>query len=289
MALGDLVTADWEAEYQSFAFGGDSAFALAQLDGIVSLPDVNSGDSGRLIRHGLHAGDDYLTGRTVTITMEVYGATDAALETSIQNLLTAFKPGESESGLVFQIPGVANGNKFLLWSRPRRRAVPINLEWFHRVPVITIEMAATDPRLYAAAESTQGLGLPTAGGGMEFNEVPNITFGTTSTGGEETLNNAGTFKTSPVFKITGPVTDPRLVNVTAGKTFHWEGTVSSGDFLLVDMGTRTVLLNGTASRYSGLTGASEFWDLSPGDSSVQYRAAAYTASTATATWRSAWV
>jgi len=289
MALGDLVVSDWMGEYQLLAFGDSTAYSIAQIDGIVGLPDVTSGDRGVLLRHGLHAGDDYLSGRSVTLTLEVYGATDAAIETAVQNLLVAFRPGEDEAGLVFQIPGVANGNKFLLWARPRRRSVPINLEWLHRIPIVTIEMEATDPRLYASAESSQALGLPTSGGGMEFPEVPNITFGNTSTGGEQSLSNAGSFSTSPTVKIVGPVTDPRLINVTSGDTFHWEGTVPSGSYLLVDMGTRTVLLNGTASRYSGLTSASVFWDLAPGASSIQYRANAYTASTATVTWRSAWV
>jgi hypothetical protein len=289
MAIGDLVTADWECEYQLLAFGGDSDYALAQIEGLVDLPTVTSGDRGRLLRHGIHPGDDFLKSRTVTLTLEVQGDDSTDLAANIQALLAAFVPGGPEAPLVMQIPGVANGHKFRCWVRPRRRNAPINREWFYNIPIVTIQMEATDPRLYSDTESTQALELPSSGGGMEFNETPNITFGAVSTGGETTLTNAGTFKTAPVFKLAGPVTDPRLTNVTSGETFHWEGTVASGDFLLVNMDNRTVLLNGTASRYSGLTSVSAFWELAPGDSSIQYRAASFTASTATATWRSAWV
>jgi hypothetical protein len=289
MAVGDLVTADWECEYNGLAFGGDSAFAITQISGLVDLPAVTSGDSSRLLRHGTHPGSDFLVDRTVTISLELYGATDSEIETSVQSLLAAFVPGADEQALVMQIPGVANGTTFLLWCRPRRRNVPINREWFYRIPIVTLEVAATDPRLYALTEGSQTILLPSASGGMEFNEVPNITFGTTGTGGEQTLNNAGTFSTAPVFKLTGPVTDPRLINVTSDETFHWEGTVPTGSYLSVDMENRTVLLNGTSSRYNGLTSLSTFWELAPGDNSIQYRAAAYTASTAVASWRSAWV
>ena len=289
MAIGDLVTADWECEYQLFAFGGDSDYALARIQGLVDLPTISSGDRGRLLRHGTHPGDDFLQARSVTLTMEVLGDSASDLGTNVQALLAAFVPGGDEAPLVMQIPGVANGTKFRLWARPRRRSAPIDREWFYNIPIVTLQMEATDPRLYADTESSQAVSLPSAGGGLTFNASPNFTFGAVSTGGEQTLNNAGTFRTSPVFKITGPVTDPRLINVTSDETFHWEGTVASGDYLLVDMEDRTVLLNGTASRYSGLTSSSVFWELSPGDSSIQYRAAAYTASTATATWRSAWV
>lgn len=289
MAVGDLVTADWECEFNGLAFGGDSAYSITNISGLMDLPVVTSGDSRRLLRHGTHAGTDFLADRSITVALEVYGETDAIQAANVQALLAAFVPGAEEQALVMQLPGVADGNKFLLWCRPRRRNAAVNREWFYRIPIITLELLATDPRLYAAAESTQTILLPSASGGMEFNEVPNITFGTVGVGGEQTLNNAGTFTSSPVFKITGPVVDPRLVNVTSGDTWHWEGTVPSGSYLTVDMENRTVLLNGTASRYSGLTSTSVFWALAPGDSSVQYRAAAYTASTAVASWRSAWV
>jgi len=289
MAVGDLVTADWECEYGGLAFGGDSDYAIANISGLMDLPAVTSGDSLRLLRHGTHAGTDFLASRTLTIAIEVYGSTDAALATNMQNLLAAFVPGGDEQALAMQIPGVANGAKVQVWCRPRRRNAPVNREWYYRIPVVTLEMVATDPRLYAVAEGGQSILLPSASGGMTFNETPNITFGTVGVGGEQSLTNAGTFSTSPVFKINGPVDDPRLINVSTDETWHWEGNVPSGSYLTVDMENRTVMLNGTASRYSGLTSSSTFWVLAPGVTSVQYRAAAYTASTAVASWRSAWV
>ena len=289
MAVGDLVTADWEMEYQGFAFGGDSDYAIAQIQGLADLPAITNGDRSRLLRHGLHPGDDFLQGRTVVMAIEVYGADSDELETNIQSLYTALRPAQDEAALVMQIPGLANGAKFLIWARPRRRSAPINREWFYNIPVMQVEWAATDPRLYALTESSTIISLPTTSGGLTFSVTPNLTFGSVSTGGEADLSNAGTFQTGPVVKITGPVTDPSLENVTTGKTWDYTGTIASGDYLLVDMEDRTVLLNGTASRYSNLTASSEFWDLEPGTNTIQFRAAAYTASTATVTWRSAWV
>ena len=289
MALGDLVTADWEMEYQSFAFGGDSDYAVAQIQGLADLPQISSGDRSRLLRHGLHPGDDFLQGRSFSMAIEVYGSDSSDLATNVQSLWSALRPGQDEAALVMQVPGMCNGAKFLSWCRPRRRSAPINREWFYNLPVMQVEWFATDPRLYALTESSQAISLPTSGGGLTFDVTPDIAFGSVSTGGEQVLNNAGTFETSPVFVITGPVTNPKLTNTTTDKVWEYSGTISSGDYLVVDMGVRSVLLNGTASRYSNLTAASEFWDLEPGNNSVQYRASAYTASTATATWRSAWV
>ena len=289
MATGDLVTTNWEGEYQAFAFGGDSDYSITQINGIVGLPDISSGARRRLLRNGMQPADDFLLSRTITLSLELYGADDTTLNTNVQAFLLAFRPGESEAALVLQIPGIANGNKFLLWCRPRNRFAPVGMEWYHRVPLVDVELVATDPRLYAATESSTGSTLPTAAGGMQFNEVPNITFGAAASGGSDQLTNAGTFKTSPVLKIVGPITDPIVTNTTTDKIFAWQGTVAAGTFLLVDMNNRTVLLNGTASRYNGLTASSQFWDLEPGVNDITFRAAAFTAATLTTTWRSAWV
>jgi len=276
-------------EYQSFAFGGDSDFAIAQIRGLADLPQISTGDRSRLLRHGLHAGDDFLQGRSFQMAIEVYGSDSTDLADNVQDLYTALRPGQPEAALVMQVPGLCDSNKFLVWCRPRRRSAPVNREWFYNLPVMQVEWFATDPRLYALTESSTAISLPTSSGGLTFSVTPPITFGSVSTGGEGDLSNAGTFQTGPVVNITGPVTNPKLTNVTTGEVWEYNGTVASGDYLLVDMEDRTVLLNGTASRYSNLTAASVFWDLEPGTNTIQYRASAYTASTATFTWRSAWV
>lgn len=288
MTVGDLVTTDWMAEFNGLAVGDDEAISLVQIEGLADLPAVRSADRTILRRDGLHAGDDFLGGRSVVLTLELEADTDAGLATLVEAVGAAFQVG-AEQALVFQVPGVAGGNKAQLWCRPRALSAPITLDWLYRMPIMRVQLAASDPRLYALTEGSEADTLPTTEGGREFNEVPPITFGAVSTGGLFTCTNDGTVLTWPVIKLTGPVTNPRITNVTTDETLELELVVASGDYVLLDTDARTVLLNGTASRYSSLAQDSTWWGLQPGDNEVRYEASTTTASTITVTWRSAWL
>lgn len=289
MAAGDLITADWEMEYGGLLIGGDTSYSVAQVTGLLDIPDIQSSDRQRLRRHGLIPGDDFLAGRTVTLTLEVYGADESAFNTAVEDLQAAFLPCTDEAPLHFQIPGVAGGSKRLLNCRPRRLDLPINLDFFYRLPVATVQLVATDPLIYSATQSQEVSELPSGGGGLEFDVEFDAVFGAVSEGGTINAVNAGTFDTAPTFRIDGPVTNPRIENVTSGETLSFTGTVPDGDYLLIDTEERTVLLNGTASRYSWIDADAVWWSLAPGTNEVTFRASTTTAATLTMTWRSAWV
>lgn len=287
MAVGDLVTTDWMVEFNGDVVGDGEVASLVMVEGLSDLPAVRTADKELLRRHGLHPGDDFMGGKDIILTLEI-GASGTSLDTEIENLSAAFQPGD-EREMVFQIPGVAGGGKSIVYARPRAMSAPQNLQWVYGLPVVTVRLAASDPRLYAFTESTETDTLPTTEGGMEFNETPPITFGAVSTGGLFTCTNAGTFETWPVIKLTGPVTDPVVYNTTSGEHLAFDITVASGDYLLIDSGARTVLLNGTASRYSTLEVGSNWWPLAAGDNEIRYEAATTTSSNITLTWRSAWL
>jgi len=289
MAVGDLITTDWELEFRDLLMGGTTDYNILQIDGLLDLPDIVSADQGRLRRHGLRAGDDFLAGRSVVVTMEVYSATEAGYTSAIQSLKEALRPGVAEVPLVFQLPSVAGGAKFRVDARVRRVSWPVTLNHFFRKDEITVEFYSTDPRLYANALSTETATLPTAGGGLTFDATPDFSFGATSTGGELSLDNDGAWQTPVVFRIDGPVQTPRIIHNGLGLELELDLTVATGDYILLDSESRTVLLNGTASRYSSLTSDSRWFDLEPGVNQISFRGATTAAGSLSATWRSAWV
>ena len=289
MAAGDLITTDWEMEYNGLLMGGETDYNIRAISGLLDMPDIVSADQSRLRRHGLRAGDDFLQGRAVTITLEVYGSTAPLFASAVQALKLAFRPGQAEIPLVFQIPAICNGVKFQVNARPRRVSWPVNMEHFFRKPELVVEFYATDPRLYAAAVGQNSASLPTAGGGLSFNATPDFSFGATSTGGELTLTNNGTFSTPVVFRIHRPVQTPTLIHNGLGGELELGITVANGDFLVLDSASRTVLLNGTADRYYTLAADSVWFDLEPGDNYISFRGATTDVGSITATYRSAWV
>lgn len=289
MAAGDLITTDWQMEYDGALWGDLTDLALVKVEGVLDLPGVTSGDRNRLRRHGTYAGDDFLAGREVEVTLEVYGSDASDFASKIAALTLATRPGRAALPLVLRLPGVAGGAKVQTLARVRRRSLPLDLDYLYRLPTAVLQFYADDPRFYSTPAGSAVVGLPTSGGGLTFPAAAPFVFGTVVAGGNVTLTNAGTFDSSPVVRIDGPVTNPSLQNVTTGKTLTLTLDVPAGQYVDLDFDRRTVLLNGTASRYSALVSTSTWWDLIPGANEVQFRAVSFGAGTATFTYRSAWV
>lgn len=64
-------------------------------------------------------------------------------------------------------------------------------------------------------------------------------------GGTTTLNIQSINTVFPVWVINGPADNPRLVNLTTGGEIQYNGRISEGQTLVIDMLNQTALLNGT--------------------------------------------
>lgn len=291
MADGDLIVDDYSLEYRGLLLTGEGEIAITRIEGLVDLPPVRSGDQPLLRRHGSHPGDDFADVRTVLVQVEFYAHDNARLAELVAALQAATAPGADEAPLVFQIPGVAGGSKARLWCRPRRRSLPVDFDdgWFHRVPRGLVEFVATDPALLDNTEQNANTTLPTSAGGLTFPAVFPLLFGAVSTGGAITALNAGSFDADCTFRIDGPCDNPRIESITAGRTLAWNGSLALGEFLVLDTKSRTVLLNGTASRYWQLDTSSRWFTLAPGDNEITFRATTPSAATLNMVWRSTWL
>ncbi|MFF3557320.1 hypothetical protein ACFYXL_28385 [Streptomyces tsukubensis] len=155
---------NWTAEYAGLVMGEpDSAISIVAVDGLVSLPDVRTSDLTLVQQHGMYPGDDYLNGRTVTLTLEVYGSTDAEFAQELGRVYAAFAPTGPEKPLRFRLPGLAAGATAFVNVRPRRRSGPVDLNFAHRVCNIVVELFATDPHIYGDALVSLTLSSPWAG------------------------------------------------------------------------------------------------------------------------------
>lgn len=286
---GELVTGDWEVEYNGILMGDGTPFLISQVQGLLDLPDITSADKTRMRRNGLRAGDDFTQGRKITLTVEVSSTDTVTFDEAVDQLMAASTPAGPPLPLVFQIPGVAGGGKRVIYCRPRKRSLPIGREFYYELPLAVIEFYSVDPRIESNTLNSEDTTLPTAGGGLNFDAVAPFTFGAVSVGGTLELENDGNFAANPVIVFEGPVTNPSIESLTQDKTLSFSITLASGETLEVDTEERTVLLNGTANRYNTLDTTAEWFDLDPGTNEVRYQAATITASTMTVTWRSAWV
>ena len=284
MAIGDLITTDWQLEYAGQLLGSGTNIELVTIDGL-GLADVRTADVPRPRDHGLIRGGDFLGGRTVTIEMEVSGSSAAEMEESLRALqLLNTSIGLTEQPLVFMLPGQV---KRRINARVRNRAVSVDIRYaVGPLASATVQFFSSDPRIYANAQSSANFSLPSSSGGLGWPLGWPVGWGSATSGAQICTNN-GTFQTQPLVTFTGPLTAPSIQNVTSGETWRCTYDLQSGDTLVVDFDQRTVLLNGTASRYSYVSSSSVWWELAPGSSNVMIGANAGSGS-ASMTWYDAW-
>jgi hypothetical protein len=128
--------------------------------------------------------------------------------------------------------------------------------------------------------------------GLTWNLSWNLNWGGASTGNSFTATNGGTFTTPFTVRFDGPVTNPSIENVTTGEKLKLSAdgglVLGVGEFVELDTDARTVLLGGTASRYSKLSSDSTWFDLPPGNTTLRFLGTTAGSPTMTVKFRSAW-
>jgi hypothetical protein len=155
----------------------------------------------------------------------------------------------------------------------------------------SLQLTAPDPLRYGAElnEETCTLPMSTSSGGLTFPMAFPLDFGEGPAGGRLQPANRGTAPSWPVWRIAGPCQDPVITDTTTGERLAFGLTVQRGEVLVVDTDTRTVLLQGAASRRSALLPGSAWFSLRPGSSRVAFRAARTEPDARlTVEWRDAW-
>jgi hypothetical protein len=162
-----------------------------------------------------------------------------------------------------------------------------------RPKTFMLALVQADSRIYSAAVNTQVISA--AGGASLGGLASPVTSPLQVTGGgglgAAGVVNRGTVESPAVLRIDGPITNPVIRNATAGQDIRLTYTLHAGEYLIVDLKTHTVLLNGTTDRYSALDFTnSSWWKLQPGVNDIHLLAAAYSIPAAvTVTWRHAWI
>jgi hypothetical protein len=297
MASGDLITADYMCHYGGellsgggVAIGqGTNGVEIVRIDPWSNAP-IRSSDINRPLADGQFPGEDYNAGRFIVIDFELWGSTDAELADNWEKVLQFTRRRRDERDLVFRIPGW--DDDFYCLARPRARTGLV-----YDTPTIvgrratgSVQFYATDPRLYGNTLQLQQGGLAVASGGLTFNATANFVFGSSGSSGILDCTNEGIYPSFANFVITGPVTNPSIENQSLStiKTLEFIGTVNTGETLEINSQDRTVLLNGTASRYSWLDDPTQWFRLQNGSNDIVFRGTSAGSPTLDVEWRDAW-
>lgn len=283
------ITAAYQGYFNGLSFGPGTDVQLAKIDGLRALPSLRSGDVAIPRRDGSYPGINLLAERIFTVDLSVT-VTGAPFETVLENVANALQNIQDPAKLLplqFLAPGWLGPRQIMC--RPTKGGLPIDLDYsFHRAS-IAVEFTASDPLIYDTVLQTVSAGLPSPTAGLTFPVTFPVTFGA-STGGSMQVTNAGNYATAPVFTIQGPVTNPMVSLTSTGQFMKLNLTLGSSDSVVIDMGVRTVTLNGTASRFNTVATGSSWFLLPPGTSSVGVASSDSTSVAAvfTTAFRSAW-
>ncbi|MFG3200363.1 hypothetical protein ACGFYT_30065 [Streptomyces sp. NPDC048208] len=199
---------DWTISYGPITIGDPAtlpAVNFTNLD-VTSMPDIRTSDVTLIQRDGLWAGDDYMGGRTVSLSLEVQAASTEEFNAANNLITRAFSPGVSgETPFSFQIPGLANGRSAYVNARTRRRSAPLDASFARLYCAYEIELFATDPVIYASDETAITI----------RNGAPS--------GPPARVSVEGSRSAVPAITFTG-VTNPKLTNVLTGLAYSATGS-----------------------------------------------------------------
>lgn len=306
MAEGDLLDGAFQVELRGVLF--DSRYTpppLARplvvtqfLDGF-GVPAGRTMTIARPMQHGMFAGPQYMDGRPMRLGVLAQGNTWADLMAAQADLGAAFAP-VPDNDPNYTIPMVFTlGDPDVKY---RVEGYPTRAQWGYANAVLypddacrfadgaLCEFFATDPRIYTNETHTETATLGSVTGGLGFAMGFPHGFGVASSGAT-VCTNAGNVETFPTIEVTAGgsgASDVGLTNQTTGDAWSITLTMAAGDVLAVDMGNRTVTLNGASRAAFVNRPPSAWWALQPGDNSVVLDATG-SGTTAAITWRDAYL
>lgn len=280
------VTAVGQVEFNGLRLDGD--YEIQMIEGLRGMPEVRSSDVPILGRHGLFLGGNWLGGRIITIVVAVVPSDPTTFDVAMEALAAAFSLSQTEAPLTCWVRGLGAGEAVRLYARPRKFDAPMDTAYNQGVAIVAIQLSCTDPLIYGDTEQTASTTLTETTAGLEWSLDWALDWGGASTAGSIIAENRGNFEAPVVLRIDGPVTNPRIENLTVGRTIELGITLLTGEFIEIDTAAHTVMLGGTASRYSTITDDSQWWNLAPGVNTLNFHASTPDAALLTATWRSAW-
>ena len=281
---GDLITEDWMMEFAGYAIGGVEPVSIIEVTGLEDLPSVEQSDIALGRAHGLLAGPMFGRGRTITLVGEIEQGSAASFREAVDAFRSATSLRSDEQALAFRI---GMDDPRMVYARVVRRTVPNDQAFSYGLGTVGVQWVATDPRIYSttlqSASTTPGSSI----GGLSFPHGFPHGFGTATSGTLEVTNdgNAGAPWTAT---LTGPLSSPRIRLLGLDGELAFSGfDLAAGQTLTLDSLNRSVLLEGTASRYGSLS-VRDWFEFPPGGATVGFSASSG-AGSLSMTWRDTWL
>lgn len=257
---GDQITGPFQYQFGTFLFGSRTSYITANVTGLLAAPPVRTGDIEYSNDHGSATGPMNMGKRATAFDIKIDGLPGTDIEAKMQLLRAAFQVprlrySRAETVMAFLRPG-ANMKYFM--ARCTKSDFASTYDVAHGLAAGSVELTATDPRLYDVNLGTQVISL---GIGVASNSGICTGFG-------DFLDGA-----RPLITLTGPFTNPRIQNVADdGRTIRLDLTIGATDVLAIDVASRSVMLSlaggGFVDAMQYVRSDNQWWNILPGDNNI---------------------
>jgi hypothetical protein len=244
--MSGLVTSDYQWEFDGFLMGAGTAYHYASSNGFLDMAGVRANYTNRARSHGSFTEPQFAEGAVYDLAVTSVAADAATLAATVAALQGATYPQQSTRPLWFQLPG----HPLLMMNvQCLRRSIPVDkLLMLGLVVKAALQFYAPDPLKYGPPVTVSTATTYTSGG-LPFPMSFPLAFGAPAIG-RVTTSNPGSAPVSPVFTVTGPVDAAgfQISSIEDGVVLVFNGSLGSGDSLVIDTRTGAVILNGSADR-----------------------------------------
>jgi len=248
---------------------------------VYDLPAVTNDDIQDPSGYGIIPGPlDRYTGSLISIEIAIKTAvpTPEALRAAMDALSDALVVWKEDATVLFRwIPPGYTGKGWRHSGRNRKLAWVDNTFQFGwvvaKLQFQSFSAARLSDDLHSAVTS-----LPVSSGGRTYPRVYPLVYPGIGTPGAVTLTNTGNLPADFIARIDGPCTSPTILMVGPDGTPYqmtFDIPLALGDFLQVDSGAATVLLNGVTNRQNSIRAGTTWFRIPPGSSVARFVANAY--------------
>lgn len=284
-----VVTANYSFSFNGVIFGGaGSPYQIQSVDGLEGIPQIRNQDDNRGYADGMFSGQDFLGGRTVSITFLTLASTGNSAQKNFNTIQQALLPQTSGTTPLYFILSNA-GTEQLINARVRAFRANVDPNYTYGYIVSQVDFFCPDPKYYDSTLQTGVLAISNPFG-RTYNRIYNLVYGGGSIATTTPVTNNGWWTTYPTITLNGPIKNPTLGNVTQGDYITITGTFTNTDVIVINLDSKLVTLNGSSAR-NLLTGTSNWFSAPPGTSQFYLTGTSTVAgiTSATVTWRSAYI
>jgi hypothetical protein len=286
--------------FNGFVFGGaDSPYQITSVEGLEDLPVIRNQDDNRGYADGMFTGRDFLSGRTLIFTFQIFSDANYTMTENLAFMQTALQPQQSGTTVLqFQVPGQPLQR---VNARARRRSIKIDPDFTYGKATGIYEFFCPDPLIYADAENNVNIYSVIPPSGRTYDRVYTAAaspganpFDTgMSYGGGSSSNiitNGGWATTYPTITINGPAVNPRINDTSTGEFLLINYSMTNSDIIVLDCNLRSVTLNGNNQR-SLLDNTSSWFNLPAGTTLLSFTAVSGTDANTSCvvSWRNAYI